>query len=293
MSLHQLLAMRATMPKSLSMDLSPVALNAWNPGLRAETKEADATISIMDVIGYDWWTGEGTTAKRIAGALRSIGAEKDVTVYINSPGGDLFEGLAIHNLLKDHKGKVTVKIIGVAASAASVIAVAGDEVEIARAAFYMVHNSWVVAAGNRHELREVADWLEPFDFAMADLYAERSGKTVKEMQKLMDAESWLPGSQSVELGLADSIIDINTSEGDADAQASALKKMEVALARAGLSRSDRRNLMNEFKTSMPGATGSDMPGAIGKPAGGNASLNLQLGGLTSLAASISNNLNVR
>lgn len=290
MSLSQLLAMRGTMPKSLSMDLSPLALNAWNPGLRAEAVEQEATISIMDVIGYDWWTGEGTTAKRIAGALRSIGADKDVTVYINSPGGDLFEGLAIHNLLKDHKGKVTVKIIGVAASAASIIAVAGDDIQIARAAFYMVHNSWVVAAGNRHELREVADWLEPFDYAMADLLSERSGEPIKGMQKLMDAESWIAGAQSVELGLADSIIDIKTSDGDASAQASALKKMEVALARAGLSRSDRRSLMSEFKTSMPGATGVGKPGATNNPAGSDAGLNLQLGGLTSLAANLSLNL---
>lgn len=111
------------------------------------------------------------------------------------------------------------------------------------------------------------------------------------MQKLMDAESWLAGAQSVELGLADSIIDIKTSEGDADAQASALKKMEVALARAGLSRSDRRSLMNEFKTSMPGATGSGMPGATGNTAGNNAGLNVQLGGLTSLAANLSASLN--
>lgn len=291
MSLSQLLAMRSTVPKSLSMDLSPVALNAWNPGLRAEASDQEATISIMDPIGYDWWTGEGTTAKRIAGALRSIGADKDVTVYINSPGGDLFEGLAIHNLLQEHKGKVKVKIIGVAASAASVIAVGGDEIEIARAAFYMVHNSWVVAAGNRHELRDVADWLEPFDYAMADLYALRSGQDIKAMQKLMDAESWLAGAQSVELGLADSIIDIKTTEGDSDAQASVLRKMEGALARAGLSRSDRRSLMSEFKTSMPGATGLGMPGATDTPAGGNASLNLQLGSLTSLSANLSASLN--
>lgn len=291
MSLSQLLAMRGTMPKSLSMDLSPVALNAWNPGLRAEASEQEATISIMDPIGYDWWTGEGTTAKRIAGALRSIGANNDVTVYINSPGGDLFEGLAIHNLLQEHKGKVKVKVIGVAASAASVVAVGGDEIEIARAAFFMVHNSWVVAAGNRHELRDVADWLEPFDYAMADLYAQRSGQEIKAMQKLMDAESWLAGAQSVELGLADSIIDIKTSEGEADAQASALRKMEGALARAGLSRADRRSLMSEFKTSMPGATGVGKPGATNKPAGSDAGLNLQLGGLTSLAANLSVNLN--
>src|SRR5688572_23106925 len=105
MSLNQLLAMRGTMPKSLTMDLSPTALNAWNPELKAQD-ESENTISILDVIGYDWWTGTGVTASRISAALRSIGASKPVTVYINSPGGDLFEGLAIQNLLREHKGEV-------------------------------------------------------------------------------------------------------------------------------------------------------------------------------------------
>ncbi|MBN0106041.1 Clp protease ClpP, partial [Pseudomonas aeruginosa] len=90
-------------------------------------------------IGYDWWTGEGVTAKRIAGALRAIGGDVDVTVNINSPGGDVFEGLAIYNLLREHKGKVTVRVLGLAASAASFIAMAADEVKIARAGFLMIH----------------------------------------------------------------------------------------------------------------------------------------------------------
>lgn len=283
MSLSKLLAMRSSMPKSLSMDLSPVALNAWNPSLKAEAdSEAENTISILDVIGYDWWTGTGVTASRIGAALRTIGANNPVTVYINSPGGDLFEGLAIHNQLREHKGKVTVKVIGVAASSASVIAMGADDLQIARAAFLMIHNSWVLAAGNRHELRDVSDWLEPFDYAMADLYAERSGQEAKAMQALMDKESWLGGSKSVELGLADSVIDYEAVEGDAGAQASALRKMDIALARAGMSRSERRNLMSEFKTSTPGAAGSGMPSATGKNPG-SASLNLQFG---SLAASL-------
>lgn len=283
MSLSKLLAMRSSMPKSLSMDLSPVALNAWNPSLKAEAdSEAENTISILDVIGYDWWTGTGVTASRIGAALRTIGANNPVTVYINSPGGDLFEGLAIHSQLREHKGKVTVKVIGVAASSASVIAMGADDLQIARAAFLMIHNSWVLAAGNRHELRDVSDWLEPFDYAMADLYAERSGQEAKAMQSLMDKESWLGGSKSVELGLADSVIDYEAVEGDAGAQASALRKMDIALARAGMSRSERRNLMSEFKTSTPGAAGSGMPSATGNNPG-SASLNLQFG---SLAASL-------
>src|SRR5690606_18124282 len=84
------------------------------------------TITILDVIGYDWWTGEGVTAKRVSAALRAIG-EKPVTVLINSPGGDFFEGVTIYNMLRAHPSKVTVQILGIAASAASVIAMAADE----------------------------------------------------------------------------------------------------------------------------------------------------------------------
>ncbi|WP_034085582.1 head maturation protease, ClpP-related, partial [Pseudomonas aeruginosa] len=111
----------------------------------------------------------------IAGALRAIGGDVDVTVNINSPGGDVFEGLAIYNLLREHKGKVTVNIIGLAASAASFIAMAGDEIRIGRAAFLMIHNAWLIAMGNRNDLREIADWLEPFDMTLADIYAQRTG----------------------------------------------------------------------------------------------------------------------
>lgn len=286
MSMSNLLAMRSSMPKSLSMDLSPAALNAWNPSLKAAEKDAESenTISILDVIGYDWWTGTGVTASRIAAALRSIGANNPVTVYINSPGGDLFEGLAIYSLLQEHKAPVTVKVIGVAASSASVIAMGATDLQISRAAFLMVHNSWVYAGGNRHELREVADWLEPFDYGMADLYAHRSGQDIKSMQKLMDAESWLGGAKSVELGLADSVIDYTADEAEANAQASALRKMDVALARAGMSRGERRNLMSEFSAGKPGAAGASKPSATGENAG-KPSLNLQFG---SLAAALRN-----
>lgn len=87
--------------------------------------------------------GEGVTAKRISAALRAIG-EQDIVVNLNSPGGDMFEGLAIYNLLRAHSGKVTVNILGIAASAASIIAMAGDEIKMGRGAFLMIHNCWAM-----------------------------------------------------------------------------------------------------------------------------------------------------
>lgn len=238
-------------------DLSPSAMERWNPGIRAAAQTSDNTISVYDVIGSDPWTGEGVTAKRIAGALRSIGARTDVVVNINSPGGDMFEGLAIYNLLREHEGKVTVKVLGLAASAASIIAMAGDEVQVARSGFLMIHNAWVVSIGNRHDLRDVADTLEPFDRAMADIYATRSGADRKAVQKLMDAETWMGGSDAVEQGFADALLDADQVEEGAQANAGlTVRRIESALRQSGLPRSEAMRLISEFKASLSDSAGS-------------------------------------
>ncbi|GAB2913778.1 head maturation protease, ClpP-related [Paralcaligenes ginsengisoli] len=248
----------------VSYDLSPRALERWNPGIHAAIDDEN-TISVLDVIGVDYWTGDGVTAKRVAGALRTMG-DKDVTVNVNSPGGDMFEGLAIYNLLREHKGKVTVKVLGIAASAASIIAMAGDEVQIARAGFLMIHNAWVVAAGNRNELREVADWLEPFDTAMADIYATRTGDSQEDMAALMDKESWIAGSAAIDQGFADALLSQDAVQTDASAKnaAFAARKFDIALAKSGMPRTERKQLLDEIKSSVRDATGSGTPGATGR-----------------------------
>lgn len=244
----------------IKYDLSPKALENWNTAIKAA--ESDNTISVFDVIGQDYWTGEGVTAKRIAGALRSIGEDKPVTVNINSPGGDMFEGLAIYNLLREHKGDVTVKVLGLAASAASVIAMAGDTIQVARAGFLMIHNAWILVAGNRHDMREYADYLEPFDRSMADLYAARTGIEFKAMQKIMDAESWIGGSDAVEQGFADSLLPSDEVQIDDSSDARAAVKLDIALAKAGMPRSERKKLLAEYKAVTPCAAGTDTPCAI-------------------------------
>lgn len=243
---------------SVRSEILPRAFERWNPGLRAAVaeEEQDRSISIYDAIGYDYWTGEGVTARRVASALRTLGAGP-VTVNVNSPGGDMFEGLAIYNLLREHKGDVTVKVLGVAASAASIIAMAGDTVQIARAAFFMVHNSWVIAAGNRNDLRETADWLEPFDAAMADIYVARTGADTKAITKLMDAESWIGGSAAIEQGFADELLPSDqVGQGDAKTQAHAARRLEAALRASGIPKSEAMRLISEFKSSAGDPAGS-------------------------------------
>jgi len=250
-------------PNGLRWDVMPKAFERWSPELRAAA-ETESTISVLDPIGVDPWTGEGVTAKRISAALRAIGADKPVTVNVNSPGGDLFEGLAIYNLLREHKGKVTVKVLGVAASAASIVAMAGDEVQIARAGFLMIHNTWVIAMGNRNDLREVADFLEPFDSAMADIYAARAELDIKAVQKMMDAETWIGGAAAVDQGFADGFLasdEVKKDEKAKTQERAAAHSIDVALAKAGMPRSERRALLQDFKAGTLSAAGVSTPGA--------------------------------
>ena len=238
----------------------PSALDRWDGGIKAATTD-DNTISVFDVIGQDYW-GEGITAKRIAGALRAMNGA-DVTVNINSPGGDMFEGLAIYNLLREYEGHVTVKVLGIAASAASIIAMAGDDIQIGRGAFLMIHNCWVYAMGNRHDFAELAQSLEPFDTAMADIYAARSGLDMAAVQKMMDAESYIGGSDAVAKGLADSLLSADAvSDGD-ESPAAALRKLDALLAKTNTPRSERRKLIKALSGGMPGAvtTNDGTPGA--------------------------------
>lgn len=211
----------------------------------------DNVITMFDTIGFDPWDGGGITAKSVASQLRAIG-DRPVEVQINSPGGDMFEGIAIYNVLREHSQPITVKIMGMAASAASIIAMAGDTIEIGAASFLMIHNCWVVAVGNRHDMQQVAEWLAPFDQAMADVYAFRAKGKAATFADLMDKESYLSGAQAIDLGLADSLLpaDQTTSDSKAKAKAkdtNAVRSMELQLLASGKSRTEARNIINQIK----------------------------------------------
>jgi len=240
--------------QGLSFDVPKSALAKWNPGLHAEGDESPDVITIYDIIGYEEFGG--VSVKRIDRALRAIGEERDVLVRINSPGGDVFEGAAIYNRLRDHKGKVTTQNIGLAASAASLILEAGDERQTARAAFTMIHNVWALAIGNRNDLREFADFLEPFDDMLADVYAARTGMEKKKVAKMMDAETWMNGSQSIENGFADELMAADVSEGEdkdkdkwKDANA-LMRGLDAAMLKGGVKRDERIALMNALRNHL-------------------------------------------
>ena len=262
MSLRQLPEIRADASiQNARWEVRPDALERFIP--HATDAGDPETITIYDQIGVDAWTGDGVTAKRIAGALRSIG-ERDVRVNINSPGGDFFEGVTIYNLLREHKAKVTVRVLGVAASAASIIAMAGDEIEIAMASHLMIHNAWAVVVGNRHDLEQAQDALASFDGSMADIYSARTGIDRKKVASMMDAETWISADAAVSGGWADRKINEPAKpEGIEAKQTRTLAVAEAAFARAGLSRSERRSLLKDLTNSSgtPSAAAYAMPGA--------------------------------
>ncbi|MGW7232861.1 head maturation protease, ClpP-related [Pseudomonas fulva] len=275
--------------RGLRSEMSPRALDKWNPAIQAAVENTSETITIYGVIGEDWY-GEGVTVKRIDAALRAIG-DREVTVYINSPGGDMFEGIAIYNRLREHKQKVTTKVLGMAASAASVIYLAGSERQVASSAFLMIHNCWTFLSGNRHYLRDVSDDMEEFDAAMADLYAETSGQPVEDMAELMDDETFIRGKRAVELGLATGLLaatEVTERETEETGQANALKAMDAALAKAGMPRSERRELFATFKSGMPRAASGNTPRAVptGTPSAAAPDLSASLSAATNLLNSL-------
>lgn len=244
----------------------PDVFDQWgrdSSGIRALSMD-DATITMFEMIGEDFWSGGGVTAKKVASQLRAIG-DRPVTIQINSPGGDMFEGIAIYNVLREHPQPITVQVMGMAASAASVIAMAGDDIQVGAASFLMIHNCWVMAMGNRNDMRELADWLEPFDQAMTGLYAERTGRDVKEIANWMDKETYMSGTQAVERGFADGLLPADAMKIDDSAKATdkavnELRSMELTLVQAGATRTEARERINKIKGT-PGAALEVTPGA--------------------------------
>lgn len=175
--------------------------------LRITNKSAtEAEIIIYAGIGNDWW-GDGSmiSAKNFSDELKKIDASvTNINVRINSPGGDVFDGVAIYNRLKQHKAKKTVYIDGLAASIASIIALAGDEIIMGEGALYMVHLPWTWAAGNRTDLDNTINRLTDVEEQMLGIYAKKSGMDRAEIRALLEAETWMGADEAIEKGFVTS-----------------------------------------------------------------------------------------
>ena len=174
-------------------------MKTWFKFQAAATEGQSQTVSIHDAIG-----GWGVSAKMFLDELRKVAAP-EVNVEINSPGGDVFAGLAIYNGLRNSGKKVNVKVLGIAASAASLVAMAGDTIEMPENTFMMIHNPWTFAAGDADDLREQADLLDKIGDSLASTYARRTGKSAEEIQTLLAAETWFTAQEAVDAGFATAV----------------------------------------------------------------------------------------
>ena len=154
------------------------------------------------------WFDEDVTPTSIKDELAKIKNVDEVNVYVNSPGGGVFAGVAIYNELKRINVPVTAYVDGIAASIASLIVLAADRVVMPVNAMLMVHNPWTLAYGNANELRELADKLDKIsDSVLIETYAAKTGLSADELREMMDAETWLSGEEAVEQGFADELLE--------------------------------------------------------------------------------------
>lgn len=174
----------------------------WN-WLKNE-QEGTRTLFLNGEISDETWYGDEVTPKLFKQELTS--GEGDITVWINSPGGDVFAAAQIYNMLMDYKGNVTVKIDGLAASAASVIAMAGTTVQMSPVAMMMIHNPATIAIGDSSEMRKAIEMLDEVKESIMNAYEIKTGLSRSRISHLMNAESWFNAKKAVELGFADKIL---------------------------------------------------------------------------------------
>ncbi|ANA85466.1 capsid maturation protease [Gordonia phage Blueberry] len=177
--------------------------NPWYR-VRNEAGSDDAEIMIYDFIDPDPWFG-GISAQDFVRDLDAIDAS-NILVRINSPGGDVYDAIAITNALRNHDATITVQVDGLAASAASFIAMAGDEVVMCRNTEMMIHDARGFCIGNATDMAEYAEWLGRASDNIASMYAEKTGGEVKDWRKAMTAETWYTAEEAVEAGLADKVV---------------------------------------------------------------------------------------
>lgn len=215
------------MAKILQLNKGAAAPKA--SGYRVIARGADAAeLYIYGVIGGDWF-GEGITAKQVADDLKALGkGVKAIDVRINSEGGNVFDGKAIYSLLVEHKATINVKVDGLAASAASFIAMAGNSIEIAEGAFVMIHNAWTVAMGGAEDMRRTADLLDTINTTICDVYCARTKQPAASIKNWMDDETWMTAKEAIANGFADKMTE-NLKVAASVSHPNRFKKLPAAL----------------------------------------------------------------
>lgn len=166
--------------------------------IQNETTNA-TEITIYGIIGDSWWD-DSVSAADIDNALKSING--DIVINLNSPGGDAFDGIAIYNRLKKHDGKITINIDGWACSAASVIAMAADELNMGMGSMIMIHEASTIVWGSKTDMRKEADVLDNLEDGIIDIYMTKANVEREEIRNMVDAETWFSAQKAIEIGFA-------------------------------------------------------------------------------------------
>lgn len=176
----------------------------WRNQAEAGTAPEERTLFLNGTIAEESWFDDDVTPQLFKDELNA--GSGDITVWINSPGGDCVAAAQIYNMLSNYKGKVTVKIDGIAASAASVIAMAGDTVLVSPVSMLMIHNPATIAWGDHAEMQKAIDMLSEVKESIINAYVLKTGLSRPKLSHLMDAETWMDANKAVELGFADEIM---------------------------------------------------------------------------------------
>src|SRR6056297_1045568 len=203
--------------------------------------EGERTLFLNGEISDETWYGDEITPKLFKEELEM--EKGDISLWINSPGGDVFAAAQIYNMLMDYPGNVRVKIDGLAASAASVIAMAGTEVQMSPVAMMMIHNPVTVAIGDSKEMQKAVEMLSEVKESIMNAYEIKTGLTRTKLSHLMDAESWFNAKKALELGFADTILFSNEEESEED-EIEALMFSRAAVANSLLTKLIPKKLEN-------------------------------------------------
>lgn len=193
----------------------------WKKVKNQETEAEERILELSGTIAEDSWFDDDVTPQIFKDELNS--GTGDITVWINSPGGDCVAAAQIYNMLSNYKDRVTVKIDGIAASAASVIAMAGDTVLVSPVSMLMIHNPATMAWGDHAEMQKAMDMLSEVKESIINAYVLKTGLSRPKLSHLMDAETWMDANKAVELGFADDIMaraktEPEEGEGDTDGE---------------------------------------------------------------------------
>jgi len=182
--------------------ISKAAIKYWE--MKALENGTAEIYMYGEISSYDYWE-EDITPTNFKKDLDALGEIKTLNIYINSPGGSVFAGQAIYNIIKRHPAKVNMHVDGLAASIASIILMAGDTITIPSNAMIMIHDPWNIAMGNARDMRKMADDLDNIAKSLIAVYVEKTGLSEEEITGMMNAETWLTGKEAVEKGFADHV----------------------------------------------------------------------------------------